>query len=90
MTDRDILECAISSYGKHAQIRQAVEELGELIVAIAKYKRGSVGEDAVIDEIADVRIMAMQLSLIFGEDDVKDRIVYKLNRLNERLEKKGV
>lgn len=89
MTGREVLECAIWAYGEHAQTRQAVEELGELIVAIAKYRRGSVDKDAVIDEIADVRIMAMQLSLIFGEEAVEDRIIYKLNRLNERLKKKG-
>lgn len=89
MTDREILECAILAYGEYAQTRQAVEELGELIVAIAKYRRGSVDKGAVIDKIADVRIMAMQLTMIFGEETVKERIVYKLNRLNERLKKKG-
>lgn len=89
MNYRAIMELAITTYGWRAQTRQAVEELGELIVAIAKFRRGSVDSAAVIDEIADVQIMAMQLSMIFGEEDVKARIEYKLNRLDERLKKKG-
>jgi NTP pyrophosphatase (non-canonical NTP hydrolase) len=64
-----------------------VEECGELLVALAQWRRDRVGEGEVIDEIADMYIMLGQLSEMFGTARVRDRVRHKLDRLEMRLEK---
>lgn len=73
--DAEIMRTAIVYYGKSRQVKKAIEELGELIVALAK-------EDItnIKDEIADVSIMIDQLCLIFDYDS-EPRRQYKLGRL---------
>jgi len=63
-----------------------VEECGELIVAIHHYSRGKCSKGDVLSEIADVMIVAGQLSETFGEDgEVEALIAQKLNRLDHRI-----
>ncbi len=65
----------------------AIEEMSELSNALAKYRRGRVTKKDVCEEIADVAIMIIQLSKIFGPDDVSDYFERKLDRLDKRLTK---
>ena len=83
--EKEILQCAIGTYGRQAQLDMAIEECAELINAIQKHRRGRVGDKDVIDEIADVRIMTEQLALIFGEEEVEARRQFKLARLQSRM-----
>lgn len=53
---------AMEIYGFPAQAAMVVEECSELTNAICKFRRGRVGEDDIITEIADVMIMCEQLS----------------------------
>lgn len=85
MTLQQILSKAISEYGNEAQINLAIEEMGELIVAINHYRRGRVGIDAVQEEIADVVISMRQLAMIYGERGVNKFIEQKTQRLEQRL-----
>lgn len=81
-----LYERAIEKYGEEAQIKKAVEELGELIVELAKALNGSKDEHQLghlREELADVCIMCDQLQLIFG--DVSDWEMYKLERLERKL-----
>lgn len=55
--------------------------------AICKFRRGRVGEDDIITEIADVMIMCEQLSNYFGKEKVELEKERKLERLKERLSK---
>lgn len=55
--------------------------------AICKFRRGRVGEDDIITEIADVMIMCEQLSNYFGKEKVALERERKLTRLEERLSK---
>ncbi|EMA34119.1 nucleoside triphosphate pyrophosphohydrolase family protein [Halobiforma nitratireducens] len=79
--DRETLVDALETYGEDAQIEQTIEECAELIQALYGDDR-----EAVVDELADVRIMVAQLSLLVGEDDVDRRVGEKLARLEQRLE----
>ena len=82
-----ILEKAISKYGIDAQTNLAIEEIGELIVAINHYRRGRVGMEAVQEEIADVMIAMRQLAMIYGKEGVSDFIKRKIERLEKRVNK---
>jgi len=81
MTEQDtqIMRYSISHYGEKAQITKAIEELAELIVALAKRDF-----ENTLEEIADVSIMLDQLCLILNYDPEPIR-QEKLERLKERM-----
>jgi len=57
------------------------EELGELSAILCKRLNGSPAtHEQVVDEIADVLIMAHQMRVVFGPGEVDTRIVFKLER----------
>ena len=79
---KQILRKAIEHYGKGFQWSKAIEELSELIRALAR------ADDAenVAEEMADVRIMLDQLELIFRNGQKVARYeVQKLRRLDQRV-----
>ena len=79
---KQILRKAIEHYGKGIQWAKAIEELSELIRALAR------ADDAenVAEEMADVRIMLDQLELILDNRDlVREIESEKLMRLSERI-----
>lgn len=78
---------ALSQWGYDAQIKMCIEECGELITALAQYYRNRNTNDDICSEIADVKIMTEQMSLIFGKDKVEEQYKFKFKRLQERLEK---
>jgi hypothetical protein len=80
-----IYQRAIYLWGEQAQIGMAIEELGELIVKLAKWGRNHNGSTIgdVVEEIADVEIMMEQLRLIMGNDLVESEKRKKLARLEE-------
>lgn len=80
-----VLETAIKRYGLQAQKMMAVEECAEFLNSIAKLDRGRATPEDVIDEIADVTIMMRQMALVFGKEEVEQRIKFKVERLNNRM-----
>ena len=79
---QQILVAAIRHYGTGNQQLKAIEELSELIQALA---RGN-DRDNLAEEMADVRIMLDQLEIMLGNhDEVREWEYEKLMRLNERL-----
>lgn len=79
---KEILTAAINHYGPGNQRFKAIEELSELIRALARC------DDAenVAEEMADVRIMLDQLEIIFlNRDWVREIERRKLKRLSDRL-----
>jgi len=84
-----ILQQAIDNFGEISQLLMAIEEASELIMAITHRWRGRVLDDAVIEEIADVKIMCWQLELIFGEKEVDEMVEFKLQRLKTLLLSEG-
>lgn len=81
----DVLKQAVETFGWESQIEMAIEECAELIDALCKLRRGRVGTDAVITEIADVQIMMEQLCHIFGFTNVANERVKKIARLKRRI-----
>ncbi len=70
-------------HGVSSQKTKAIEELSELIGALVRYQhRGWEGalRDAVIDEMADVKIMIEQMENIFDRELVNKRVDEKLSR----------
>ena len=86
--DDAILETAVNEFGVVSQLNVAVEECAELIDAIMKHRRGRIGINEVITEIADVQIMCAQLEYIFGGTSkiVEMERARKMDRLRGRLE----
>ena len=71
-------------YGLKNQISKSIEELAELIRALAT---GTSGE--VVEEIADVEIMVYQLKYLYGiETAVGEAIEQKLKRQMKRIERR--
>lgn len=82
-----ILRAAVAKYGKGPQRDKAIEELSELIRALAR----ADDRENLAEEMADVRIMLDQLELIFGNHElVRQYEVRKLKRLDERVGAAGV
>lgn len=76
------MRAAVEKYGSGAQQMKTIEELGELIRALAR----ADDPDNIAEEMADVEIMLAQLRIILGNDaDVERWKVKKLQRLNRRL-----
>lgn len=88
MTTKELLENANAEmgrkvwehYGEEAQTKKLVEELAELITAIAR-------DDirAIREEMADVEVMIMQFKQGFNIDTLPI-MNYKLNRTLARIE----
>ncbi len=78
---------ALEAFGVENQISMVHEEIGELLAAIGKFRRGRITEAHVVSEIADVRIMLEQLEEVLGVDPgrVEDEIDEKVRRLRTRL-----
>ena len=77
-----ILSAAIQKYGQSAQQFKAIEELSELIRALARCD----DPENIAEEMADVRIMLDQPEIIFGNGQkVAEWEVKKLHRLDQRL-----
>lgn len=80
---KGILEKAVTRYGRGPQRDKAIEELSELIRALARCD----DKENIAEEMADVRIMLDQLEIIFDNHDRVRQIEYeKLTRLNERVQ----
>lgn len=73
-------------YGFTNQANMLCEESAEFMVALNKLRRGDDhAYENVKEEVADVLIMAHQLRILLGADDI-DRIVNaKLNRQLQRI-----
>lgn len=80
-----------------SQMRQYNEEAAEGLLALAKYQRAlewgtkEEAEEALKEwkkEMADNIIMNLQMAHIFGMDDVLATVEYKLQRQQQRIDRK--
>ena len=77
---KQILKKTIKHYGPGNQIFKAIEELGELIQALAKYD----DPENIAEEMADVRIMLDQLEIMLDNHEaVRIWELRKLRRLDK-------
>jgi len=87
---RDICLDAIKHYGIDGQVTKCLEEISELAEALSPFNGGNltlISTDNIVDEIADVAIMILQMQMIFGEDRVSKRMEFKIERLRNRMMK---
>jgi NTP pyrophosphatase (non-canonical NTP hydrolase) len=79
----------LTKFGQSVQLDQAMEEAGELVTAIAKFKRygsNAITRANLIDEIADVQIQLHQLAQILdGAADIEHRLWIKLNGVRHKV-----
>lgn len=78
---------ALAHYGVESQVTQAIEECRELDFALFSWREdgSELHQESVIDEIADVLIMAEQMRIAFGADAVDERIRFKVERQRKRM-----
>jgi 2-phospho-L-lactate guanylyltransferase (CobY/MobA/RfbA family) len=94
----DVATKALDAFGTRHQLGKTKEECAELIVALDGYLKYADGFPVhvdidtlnkhianVVDELADVLITVCQASLAFGEDEVRERVSFKLNRLRKLI-----
>lgn len=81
----EFIQDIFNTYGVSLQIDKAVEECAELIHALSKFKHGCGKYSDVIDELADMKIMLKQMTLLFGKEEIDKRMDYKVARLKKRL-----
>jgi NTP pyrophosphatase (non-canonical NTP hydrolase) len=83
----DALTAAPVLFGAESQIGMVMEECGELLSALNKYRRGRASAEQVGEEVADVIVMMLQMSKMFGGDFfVQANINGKLQHLIELTE----
>lgn len=78
---REICLRAIDHFGTEHQKWKLVEELGELLVEIAREHTGRGDKEAIREELADATIMCEQMRIVYGYRDVGAWIERKLARL---------
>lgn len=91
----EVLQVAVNTYGKEAQVDMAIEEMSELTKALLKHRRAEHSPEAwdyektrqnILEEIADVIIMLLQLIIIYGgREIIQQDINEKIDRLEKRL-----
>ena len=79
----NIYEQAIEKWGVQAQKLKAIEELSELIKAIAKNDR-----ENIIEEMTDVNITTDQIALIYKitEKEMADKLIEQTNKFKKALD----
>lgn len=79
---------AVGAWGRDAQVIKCCEEMAELTQVLCKVVNGSpLTEAAIVDEIADALFMVMQMRTIWGTYKIEERLTYKMNRLEEALDR---
>lgn len=88
MDDIEIMKTAIKTFGPQLQTVVAIEEMSELQKELTKFLRGNGKKKHLTEEVADALIMITQVQIIYGigDEDVREVMDYKLNRLRERVQ----
>lgn len=85
--DREVLLRALDVFGRDAQLSMVAEEIGELLTAVFQARRGRVGPEVIVDELADVSVVMDSVALMFGitREQILERRAFKVRRLDERV-----
>lgn len=87
ISDAEVLQRALDTYGSLPQIVMVFEEMSELQKELCKYLRGKYSPASIAEEIADLEIMIEQMKMLFCcADEVRDVRRRKVERLKERLD----
>lgn len=83
----ELYQKALSKWGEEPQLNMVYEEIGELLTALSRFKRGRANHSDIMTELADVSIMVEQIATLMNYEDFETEKDYKLTRLEERLNK---
>lgn len=87
ISEAEVLQRALDTYGSTLQIAMVFEEMSELQKELCKYLRGRGSFEHIAEEIADVEIMLEQMKMLFCcAEDVRSVRKRKVERLKERLD----
>lgn len=81
------IERIADHFGKESQVIVAIEEMSELMQALAKDSRGIGNMANIVEEIADVEIMLRQLTHLFSiqkealEKEIRKKVARTLFRI---------
>ncbi len=78
----------LDAWGERDQIDMLQEEMSELGVAAAHWKRGRSAYDNFIEEIADVELMCKQMRILIDNNQRKFNIAYGSERIEEIMQDK--
>ena len=81
-----VYKTALNTWGSRAQTDMMIEECGELITALRHFDCEKITLDSLIEEIPDVTIMAEQMAVLFGKEEVESAKERKLMRVARELE----
>lgn len=85
--DTNVLQKAIQKFGTQTQINKIQEEALELSLVLNQMncptKDPQKTEEALYDELADMKIMMAQAELLFDSFRINERVKFKLDRLNK-------
>ena len=82
----DELKIIADHYGFSSQADMLCEESAEFIVALNKLRRGDQNADKnVKEELADVLVVASQLRLLLGSEEIDEIAHEKIKRQLERI-----
>lgn len=72
--ERELFRSLRQVKGVDSQYDQTLEELGEAVAAICRFRRGGIGNEGMADAIADAQIMLEQLQQNFNLKALTDEI----------------
>lgn len=84
--DETLFAQCTEAWGETLQFDMMIEECAELIQAIQHLRRGRCDLDKVAEEVADVILMAYQVSDMIDNERVKEWLDKKMSRLRRRLD----
>lgn len=87
LPEKDIYQRAVDTFGDEHSIWMAIEEMGELITAIARKQRGRVDKSEPEEEVEDVLISVKKLRHVFDGDKCRNWKLTKTCRLDRTIEK---
>lgn len=80
----DVFKNALEKWGREEQFWMVAEEVGELLSAINKVRRGRMDPLHMMEEIVDVAIMMKQMRFI--DPDLFDMLYnFKVNKIRRKL-----
>lgn len=86
MSNREVFETALKTWGDEDQTLMVFEEMSELQKELCKHSRGKDNTEQIAEEIADVQIMLEQMIILHDcEEAVKEYRRSKIERLKIRL-----
>jgi hypothetical protein len=85
--EKDIMNEAIHVYGYENQVNKFIEESGECIASVMRYKINPNidTQSHMFEELADLGIMIEQMNIMFEQGDIQKFRKSKIQRLEQRL-----